>query len=177
MLEDMFSGIGGEVLYQPHAKTYAFSVSGNVVKKRDYDRSFKHRDLETHTAFVSAFWATPFYNYDAALHVGQYLAGDRGATLQIRRVFDNGFSIGAFATLTNVSAEEFGEGSFDKGLFFKIPLWSVFNKNMRPAYSTRIRSIQRDGGQRLENHSGQLWFDLRDVHYGVLDRNRDRMLP
>ena len=33
------------------------------------------------TGFLSAYWATPLYNFDAALHVGQYLAKDKGVHL------------------------------------------------------------------------------------------------
>ena len=74
----------------------------------------------------STFWATPLYNFDAALHVGQYLAEDKGATLELRRTFDNGWKVGVWASQTDVSAEDFGEGSFDKGLYFKVPLNALF---------------------------------------------------
>ena len=43
------------------------------------------------------------------------LAGDKGVTLDLSRRFKSGFTMGVFATKTNLSAEEFGEGSFDKG--------------------------------------------------------------
>jgi hypothetical protein len=45
-----------------------------------------------------------------------------GATFEIQKRFANGWSIGAFATLTDVPFEVFGEGSFDKGLIFRVPL-------------------------------------------------------
>ena len=41
--------------------------------------------------------------------------------------------MGAFFTKTDVTAEQFGEGSFDKGIYFKIPIsgdW--FNFKWRP---------------------------------------------
>ena len=66
-------------------------------------------------------YASNFYNFDFGVHLGKYLAKDNGATFEIRRTFDNGSSIGAFATFTNVSPEDFGEGSFDKGIYIKIP--------------------------------------------------------
>ena len=40
-----------------------------------------------------------------------YLAGDVGATLNVERVFKNGVSMGAWATKTNVSSAQFGEGT------------------------------------------------------------------
>ena len=38
------------------------------------------------------------------------------------RSFKNGTEFGVFFSKTNVSTEEFGEGSFDKGIFFNIPI-------------------------------------------------------
>ena len=174
VLEEMYSGVGGEVLVQPHGSRLALGVSANWVKKRDFDKS-GHLDYQTTTAFVSAYWATPFYNYDVAVHVGRYLAKDVGATLEVRRTFDNGWMVGLWATLTDVPFDDFGEGSFDKGMFFTVPLDGMFGRNTRSAYSTRIRSIQRDGGQRLENFSGNLWFDLRGSRYDALNERRERM--
>ena len=39
ILEDMFSGIGGEVLYMPSNSRLAVGASGHRAKKRDYDRT------------------------------------------------------------------------------------------------------------------------------------------
>ena len=40
---------------------------------------------------------------------------------------------GIFASFTDVSSEEFGEGSFDKGIYFNIPIYGNFiNYTWRP---------------------------------------------
>ncbi|MDG1165262.1 MAG: YjbH domain-containing protein, partial [Porticoccaceae bacterium] len=177
VLEGMYSGVGGEVLYQPYQSRLAFGLSGNWVQQRDYDKSLKHLDYSTSTAFASAYWASPFYNFDFAVHTGRYLAKDIGATVEARRTFSNGWMIGLWATFTDVSFNDFGEGSFDKGMFFKIPLNTLFNQNVRSSYSTRIRPIQRDGGARLEDFSGNIWWNLRGVRYDVFQENNDRLNP
>jgi hypothetical protein len=177
ILESMYSGLGIEVLYQPFMSRVAFGATINKVIKRGYERNFELLDYTTTTGFLSAYYASPFYNYDLALHVGRYLAGDKGATLEVRRTFDNGFAVGAFVTLTNVPAADFGEGSFDKGLFFKIPFDSFSMTNTKAGLSTVIRSLQRDGGQKLDDFSGRLWHDLRNVRYDNLIKNKQRMLP
>ena len=168
ILESMYSGVGGEILYQPYQSRLAFAVSGNWVKQRDYDRKLDHLDYSTYTAFASAYWATPFNNYDVALHVGKYLAKDYGATLEVRRTFNNGWQVGLWATKTNVSAEDFGEGSFDKGMFFRIPL-GILGSSGRSSYNARIRPIQRDGGARIEGFTGDLWWDIREARYDVFN--------
>ena len=67
------------------------------------------------------------------LSLGEYLAGDTGATIEFSRTYSNGMSFGVFASKTNVSAEQFGEGSFDKGLFFNIPIYgNLINYSWRP---------------------------------------------
>jgi hypothetical protein len=172
VLEEMYSGFGGELLYQPYQSRLAFSVSGNRVQQRDYDKSFDLLDYKANTAFASVFWATPFYNYDVALHVGQYLAGDNGATIEVRRTFSNGWMVGMWGTLTTVPFKEFGEGSFDKGMYFRIPFNGFLGRNVRSNYSTRVRPIQRDGGARLEDFSGNIWWDLRGVRYDDLNSGR-----
>jgi hypothetical protein len=85
--------------------------------------------------------------------------------------------VGLWATKTDVSSEDFGEGSFDKGMFFKIPFDRLFGRNTRSGYSARIRPIQRDGGQRLEDFSGNIWWDIRGARYDAFSDYTDRMVP
>lgn len=172
ILEEMYSGVGTELLYQPHDSRLAFGMSASWAKQRDYDAGFGHLDYQTLTGHASVYWATPFYGYDVALHAGRYLAKDVGATLELRRTFANGWQVGMWATKTDVSSEEFGEGSFDKGLFFRIPFDSVINKHRKSISTTRIRPVQRDGGARLEGYSGQLWWDVRDASPSVFTQGR-----
>jgi hypothetical protein len=50
------------------------------------------------------------------------MAKDYGATVDLSRRFDSGVIVGAFATVTDVSANDYGEGSFTKGVYVSIPL-------------------------------------------------------
>ena len=48
------------------------------------------------------------------------------ARVAVSRRFANGWAVGAYATKTDVTAEDFGEGSFAKGLTLSIPLrWAT----------------------------------------------------
>ena len=100
-----------------------------------------------------------------------------GATLEARRTFANGWMVGLWATITDVPFDDFGEGSFDKGMFFKIPLDGVLGGSGRANYSMRVRPIQRDGGARLEDLSGNIWWDLRGVGYDALQEHKARAVP
>lgn len=57
---------------------------------------------------------------------GEYLAGDKGFTFEASRSFKNDVKFGVFATFTDVSTDQFGEGLFDKGIFFNIPIFNNF---------------------------------------------------
>lgn len=177
ILEEMFSGVGSELLYRPFPSRFAFGLNLNYVWQRDYAKRFSHLDYEVLTGHASIYWASPFQNYDAAVHVGRYLAKDLGATFEVRRTFANGWMVGGFFTLTDVPFERFGEGSFDKGLFFRIPFNSLLPGNTRSTYQTIIRTIQRDGGARLEGIGDTLWWEGRSHRPDALNATRGRMLP
>ena len=76
--------------------------------------------------------------------------------------------VGAFFTLTDVSAADFGEGSFDKGFRFRIPLAWMLGKPNRRGFGLTIRPTQRDGGQRV-GVPGRLYGSIREAHRVRLD--------
>ena len=177
ILEEMYSGVGAEVLWRRADLPFAVGVNVMAVQQREYDKMFGLRDYKTVIGHVSGYWSTGFHNFDVVVHAGRYLAKDVGATLEIQKRFANGWSVGAFATLTDVPFEVFGEGSFDKGLIFRIPLDSYSSRNSRGAFRTILRSINRDGGRMIENWSGQLWESMRSTHGDMLEDSRERMVP
>lgn len=149
-LEWMYAGVGGELLYRPNGERWALGANLNRVQQRDYDQHWGLRDY-----LITTGHATLYYAFDAreriigSLSVGQYLAGDKGATLDIARVFDNGVTMGAYATKTNVSARDFGEGSFDKGIYFSIPLDGFLPRSTRGRAAFNWNPLIRDGGAML----------------------------
>jgi hypothetical protein len=177
MLEEMYTGAGVEVLYRPGRSRFAVGANAMAVRQRDYDGGFGLLDYEVVTGHVSLYWASPYHDLDFVVHAGRYLAGDIGATFEVQKRFPNGWSVGLWATLTDVPFDVFGEGSFDKGLIFRIPFDAFSAANTRRSYRTLLRSIQRDGGQRIEGWGGALWEDLRGSHASWLEAERPRMLP
>ena len=59
------------------------------------------------------------------------------------------------------SFDDFGEGSFDKGIRFNIPLSAITGQRSDISVSRTIRPVQRDGGARLEIGS-RLYEQVRD---------------
>jgi len=172
-LESMFGGLSGELLWKPVDSRLAFGVELNYARQRDFDQRFGFRDYDVITGHASAYYEFGD-GYLGQVDVGQYLAGDKGATFTLSREFDNGWELGGFFTLTDVSAEDFGEGSFDKGILLTIPLGWVLGQPNRSSLSTTIRSLQRDGGQRLEV-PGRLYDPIRQDHARALTRQWERV--
>ncbi|HWU56044.1 MAG TPA: YjbH domain-containing protein, partial [Rhizomicrobium sp.] len=148
-LESMFAGAGGEILWRPQDTRWALGADIYQVWQRDFDRLFGLQAYHQTTGHVSLYYDSPWYDLNFQLRAGQYLAGDRGFTVQVTRRFSTGVEIGAFFTKTNVSAQQFGEGSFDKGIVIRIPLGWIAPLETQSELALDLRPVQRDGGQTL----------------------------
>lgn len=148
-LESMFAGVGGELLWRPEGQRWALGVDLYQVWQRGFTRLFNLQGYNVLTGHVSLYYASPWHDLNLMLSAGRYLAGDTGITVQVTRRFASGVEIGAFMTRTNVSAADFGEGSFDKGIIIRIPLNFIAPLHTTSQFGMDLRPIQRDGGQRL----------------------------
>jgi hypothetical protein len=183
MLESMFGGVGGEWLYRPWHSPVTFGVDVNAVRQRGFGQDFSFQAYKTLTGHASLYWNTGFQDVNATLRAGRYLAGDWGATLDLSRVFQNGLKMGAFATKTNVSAAQFGEGSFDKGVYLNIPFDVMLTRSSTNTAGVTWHPLTRDGGAMLhrrfqlfnltEKQGGDLlkwgpWSDERKTQFGAV---------
>ena len=134
ILEDMFSGFGFEYLYFKNDTNYSVGFELFNAKKRDYDWGFGTLDYQNVTGHLNFHYRNyGLIPFDMKLSYGEYLAGDVGTTIELSRSYDNGMVFGVFASNTDVSEEQFGEGSFDKGIFFNIPIYgNLINYTWRP---------------------------------------------
>lgn len=158
--EQMYSGIFGEYLYRPFNNFFSIGAEFSRVYQRAYNKGLSSfKDYSVNTAHVNLFAYEQKNRILLKLSYGQYLAKDKGFTLEFSRYFKNGARIGAFFSLTDIRKEEFGEGSFDKGIFIRYPI-NIFNKS-RPSRTTSqflYRPITRDGAAKL--HFPRSLFDL-----------------
>lgn len=172
-LERMFGGVQAEVLWKPVNSRIALGADLAYVQQRDYHDRFGFLDYDVVTGHMSAYVDLP-NEFDVEVNVGRYLAGDYGATLTVARTFNNGWRAGAFATLTDVPFETFGEGSFDKGIFFEIPVAWILGSPTKTTFSQTLRPVQRDGGARL-NSQYRLFDMVQQYHRGSLDNSWGRV--
>lgn len=148
-LENMFGGLSAEVLWYPLNSRLALGAEVNYAQQRDFDMGLGFQDYSVVTGHASAYYDLG-NGFTTQLDVGRYLASDWGATFSLDRVFNNGFRVGGYFTLTEVPFEVFGEGSFDKGLRIFIPLSWLTGRPSRDVVTQVIQPILRDGGARLE---------------------------
>lgn len=153
-LETMFGGVGGEVLYRPVDSNFAIGFDVNYVRQRSYENDVDFFDYKTVTGHVNVYWKPEFLqDTQLTFNIGQFLAKDKGVNIDFAKRFDSGIIVGAYAAITNVSSEEYGEGSFSKGFYISIP-FDLFSP-----YPSKGRGmipwvpIGRDGGQSLNRPS------------------------
>ncbi len=180
-LEAMFAGAGTEWLYRPYGKKWAIGTDVNYVVQRDPDSAFglfseeQHYDDQTGryyrvqtgtvTGHATLYWQPQFWSlFDDTLFkvsAGRYLSEDIGMTVDFSKQFDSGVIAGAFATKTDLSAEEFGEGSFSKGFYISVPLDLMTARPSRERATISWLPLQRDGGQMLVRQYHL--FDMTDI--------------
>ncbi|MEZ5799111.1 MAG: YjbH domain-containing protein [Paracoccaceae bacterium] len=175
-LERMHAGVSGELLWKPVDSRLALGVEVNYSMQRDTDGGFGFGEYDYGIAsgHVSAYYDFGG-GYLGQVDVGRYLAGDAGATFSFDREFANGVKIGVYAALTSASAEEFGEGSFDKGIRLTVPMNWVLGQPSRAENTIDLRHLQRDGAVRLDVE-GRLYDPIRDYHKGQLDSQWGRSM-
>ena len=166
LIEEMYGGAGGEVLYRPYNSKYALGFVAHRVKKRGFKQRFSFRDYTVNTGHFQMYYDWPGEITSQVL-VGKYLAGDKGLTLDLSKRFKTGFRLGIFATKTNISTEVFGEGSFDKGFYFELPT-DIFLSSYQPgSISMGLHPLTKDGGAPLLNHNALIGLVSGSEYYAI----------
>ena len=140
--EDMFGGYGLEYIYFPEGNLFSYGLEYFNLRKRDYAMNFSFKEYQNDISRVFINLRDPLSQININLSYGEYLAGDMGYTLELSRRMKNGIEMGVFFSRTDVPADLFGEGTFDKGIRLKIP-FSIFNEPQNLA-SYEWRPLTKD---------------------------------
>lgn len=185
-LERAYAGVTSELLWKPVDSKLAIGAELNYAVLRDFDLGFGFRpafadpdntilednNYDTVTGYLSAYYQ--FDNgFEGEINAGRFLARDVGARFTLSRVFENGWKVGGFFALTNVSFDDFGEGSFDKGIVVDIPFDVILGQPTRNTSDISFSSLSRDGGARLEI-DGRLYEVIEGGHEGPLSETWGR---
>jgi len=141
-------------------------------KQRDYNMMFDHLDYSTITGHMNFYYQEPKSKILLNIRGGRFLAKDSGIHFDFSRRFKSGFTMGAFFSRTDISAREFGEGSFDKGFYFLFPLEIFSKEHSKQTVPWGLRPLTRDGAAFL-----QIGYDLYSVteqaQFNALERDFD----
>ncbi len=157
-LEEMYAGMGGEILYRPFKSRFA--VGGEAWKA--YRRSpfttmnlgFFSRNVKT--AHLNAWYDIPAYDLTLYAKAGQYLAEDKGLTLGLNKIFDNGAKLEGFVTISDTADFDLfgGVTHSDHGLRLVLPLGGIpYVPNVPNAVKleSRFQPFGRDIGQSIRS--------------------------
>ena len=162
LFSSKWGGIAGEVLYKPANQRWGVGLDVNYVTQRESDTFFDFIDYDVVSGHATFYYSSR-NGFDYEVNAGRYLAGDWGATVAVDRSFDNGWRVGVYATVTDMPAEEFGDGRFQKGFRITIPLgWALGTQTQR-AIGDTVASVSGEGGSRLGT-PGNLYGSVSRYH-------------
>lgn len=154
LLEEMFGGIGGEILYRPFGKKYALGGEiWRVAPRNPFSTlGMDLFDDNRNTGHLNFWYELPDNNTTFFAKVGQYLGKDFGATLGLETKFKNGATMKAFVTGTDKKdIDVFGSTTqLNAGLQINFPIGNIPYIPDGSAIRTGIEPIGRDTGQTLE---------------------------
>ena len=150
-LEWMYGGAGGEILYMPNSKRWALGLDAYWLKQRDFDQGLGFRDYETVTSLITYYRDIPFYDMRLKLSFGKFLGKDVGTHIDLSRHFKTGARVGGIVALTDCDSDCVGEGSFNKWIYFELPMDLFYTQS-----STRSKTgyawspLTKDAGTKVD---------------------------
>lgn len=150
-LDLAFAGTDLEWYKSFYDDRFGLGLQYQYLYKRPVDDMFSlYEDLTYDAKFINAYMLlSDKYNIHMGLKVGEFLAGDKGARVDIARTYKT-FTIGAYATVTN-SNEVFTSSEnrdyIDKGIYIRIPIDTISKQRFKGSLSYTLSPWTRDVGQ------------------------------
>lgn len=150
LYEEMFRGIGGQILYLPKDSRWAVDMSVDALQQRGYRGWFDKKDYSVVTGLASLHYRLP-YDITVTGRAGRFLAKDNGVRFEFKRTFSSGVEIGAWYAKTN-GRDITNPGSpanpyNDKGVFLSVPLNIMLPFDSQASAGMSLSPWTRDVGQ------------------------------
>lgn len=150
LYEEMFRGVGGQILYLPKDARWAADLTVDALQQRDYKGWFGKRDYNIVTTLGTLHYRLP-YDITVSGRAGRFLAKDEGVRLEFKRRFRSGVEIGAWYTKTNgrdvTSPGSPSDPYNDKGIFLSVPLNIMLPSDSQANAGFSLSPWTRDVGQ------------------------------
>jgi hypothetical protein len=178
-LEEMFAGIGAELLYRPFSSPFAVGIEAWQAHKRDPDSlmALAIQEQGGFTGHLNLYYQIPQTDITAFAKVGKYLGGDHGATLGLQTQLANGMKVKGFVTATDQKDRDvFGkDANIHGGLQLAIPLGNMRFVPQGSEARVKVAPMARDAGQILDIPSS-LYELTEPMSYRHLGRNWQAVL-
>lgn len=151
-LEEMYGGLGGQILYAPPDSRFSVGTEIWSALKRDPSTllalGYNDKTLSGHFDFRYIF---PTEDLTVHLRMGRYLAGDIGFSLGAEKTLKNGISFSAQSTWTNAQDHNVYDQNKQAmhSINFKIPLGGIKHAPKNSFMVTTLRPIARAYGQNI----------------------------
>jgi membrane-associated phospholipid phosphatase len=154
LYEEMYRGVGGQVLYLPKDSRWAADLTADALQQRGFKGWFDKRDYNTVTGFAALHYKLP-YDITATARAGRFLAKDNGVRLEFKRRFPSGVEIGAWYTKTS-GKDITNPGTptnpyNDKGIFLSVPLNIMLLADTQATAGVSLSPWTRDVGQMVSS--------------------------
>jgi len=150
LYEDMFRGVGGQVLYLPKDSRWAADMAVDALQQRGFKGLLDSRDYKTVTAIGSLHYRLP-HDITVTARAGRFLAKDTGVRMEFKRRFQSGIEVGAWYTHTNgndiTNPGTPSKPYQDRGIFLYVPLNSMLPMDTQSTAGCAISPWTRDVGQ------------------------------
>ncbi|MDB5490390.1 MAG: hypothetical protein JWO78_239 [Micavibrio sp.] len=155
-LEEMYSGIGGEVLWRPAGKTYALGADLWEGLRRDplSPMALMLNGDHVLSGHLNAWYEIPDTDLTLGVQAGRYLGQDWGGQLSLSKYMLNGVKFSAFMTATDhADFNEFGGTThIYSGIRLTLPLGNVTKYIPRGSEARlTIAPVGRDFGQSIDS--------------------------
>ena len=119
LFEEMFGGLGGEILFRDISKPWYLTANYYWVKQREFNQRLSFRDYETFTGHLNFIWETPVEGVKMILSGGRYLSKDSGITINMSKTFKSGFTLGFLLQKQMYQLENLEKGPSIKEFIFQ----------------------------------------------------------
>lgn len=155
-----YGGVAAEVLWYPANSLFAIGLEGAVVKKREYTglgfqskiRHFEgrrpvwERYFTLQQYFLDLYFDLPAIHIFSKISIGQFLARDVGARVEVTRYFDNGIRFTGWMTYTNAHDRIHEKNYYDRGVALEIPFDLFYKRSSRRVWNYAAAAWLRDAG-------------------------------
>ncbi|WP_075792933.1 YjbH domain-containing protein [Massilia putida] len=148
--EEMYRGVGGQVLYLPKDSRWAADLAVDALQQRGYRGWLDKLDYKTVTGLASLHYRLP-YDITATARAGRFLARDEGVRVEFKRRFPSGMELGVWYTKTNghdITSPGTPTNPYnDKGVFLSVPLNIMLTADTQSTAGMSLAPWTRDVGQ------------------------------